>query len=62
MFLKVNYEHTPKYGDIPMISTHDIRACIPARFNGRDTDLLAAEAVIDELENTEIPADGMTMN
>ena len=45
-----------------MISSNDIRACIPARFNGRDTDLLAAEAAIDELENTEIPADGMTMN
>ena len=45
-----------------MISSNDIRACIPARFNGRDTDLLVAEAVIDELENTEIPADGMTMN
>ena len=45
-----------------MISSNDIRACIPARFNGQDTDFLAAEAVIDELENTEIPADGMTMN
>ena len=61
MFVKAKYEHIPEYGDIH-ISSNDIRACIPARFNGRDTDLLAAEAVIDELENTEIPADGMTMN
>ena len=45
-----------------MTSSNGIRTCIPARFNERDTDLLAAEAVIDELENTEIRADGMTMN
>ena len=26
MFFKANYEHIPEYGDIPMISTNDIRA------------------------------------
>ena len=62
MLLKANYEHIPEDGDIPMISTNDIRVYIPARFNGRDTDLFAAEAVIGELENTEIPTDGITMN
>ena len=60
--LKANYELIPVYGDIHMISSNDIRACIPARFNGWDTGLLAAEAAVDVLENTEIPADGMTMN
>ena len=62
MFLKAIYEHIPEYGHIHMISSNDIRACIPAWFNRRDTDLLAAEAVFDVLENTEIPTDGMTLN
>ena len=62
MFLKANYEHIPAYGDIPMISSSDIRSCIPARFNGRDTDLLAAEAALDVLENTLIHPDGMFIN
>lgn len=34
MFFKVNYEHIPVYGEIPMISSNYIRACIPARLNG----------------------------
>ena len=62
MFLKANYEHIPEYGDIPIISTNDIRKCIPARFNGRDTDFLAAEAAFDVLENTLIHPDGMLIN
>ena len=61
-FLKANYEHIPDYGDIPMIFSSDIRSCIPARFNGRDTDLLAAEAAFDVLENTLIHPDGMSIN
>ena len=60
MFLKANYEHIPDYGDIPMISSSDIRSCIPARFNGRDTDLLAAEAALDVFENTLIHPDGIS--
>ena len=62
MLLKANYEHIPEDGDIPMISTNDIRVYIPARFNGRDTDLLAAEAAFDVLENTLIHPDGMFVN
>ena len=63
MFLKANYEHIPEYGDIPMmISSSDISSCIPVRFNGRDTDLLAAEAALDVLENTLIHPDGMFIN
>lgn len=63
MFLKANYEHIPACENIPMISSDDIRAYIPARFDGRDTDLLVAEAVFDVLENTEAPpVDGMTVD
>ena len=32
-----------------------------ARFNGRDIDLLAAEAAIDVIQNTVIHPDGMTI-
>ena len=62
MFFKANYEKIPEYGGIPMISTNDIRACIPAPFNGRDTDLLAGEAAFDVLKNTVINPEGMSIN
>ena len=62
MFLKVNYEHILENGDIPMISTNDICAGIPSRFNGRSTDLLTAEAAFDVFENTLIHPDGMSIN
>lgn len=60
MFLKGNFENIPAYGDIPMIASKDIRSCLPARFNGEDEELVAAEAALDELNNTEAPtAEGM---
>lgn len=63
MFLKANYEHIPAYADIPRIAAKDIRSCIPARFKGHDTDLVAAEAAFDVLDNGEAPtADGMDIN
>ena len=46
----------------PQVFGNDIRACIPERLNGRDTDLLAAEAAFDVLENTLIHPDGMSIN
>ena len=51
MFLKAAFEHIPDYGAIPMIATKDIRACLPARFTGKDADLVAAEAAFDVLNN-----------
>lgn len=36
-----------------MIAANDIRACIPARFNVRDTESMAAEAAFGVLENAE---------
>ena len=62
MFFRANYEHTPAYGDIPTIPANDIHTYIPARFNGRDTDLVAVEAAFDVLEYILTPpADGMAM-
>lgn len=56
MFLKANFEHIPAYGSIPKIAPKDIRSCLPARFTGRDEDLVAAEDVFDRLNNTVPPA------
>ena len=58
MFLKVNYEHIPEPEDIFIVAAKDIRACLPERFTGKDTDLVAAEAVFDELTNTTAPFGG----
>lgn len=52
MFLYANFEHIPALKDIPMIAAKDIRACLPARFNGGDADLTAAEAAFDVINNT----------
>lgn len=50
VFLKANYERIPANGDIPMIAANDIlRTCVPARFNGRETGLVASEASFDVL-------------
>lgn len=60
MFLKANFAHIPKFGDIPSIASKDIGACLPARFKGEDPDLLAAEAAFDVLANLTPPtADDM---
>ena len=60
MLLKTNYEHISAYGVIPMIYSNDIRACVPARFNGLDLHLLAAQSAFDVLVNNEAPpADGV---
>ncbi|CAM9505990.1 unnamed protein product [Ectocarpus sp. 8 AP-2014] len=55
MFLKANFEHIPATKQIPVIATENIRSCLPARFYGRDPDLLAAEAALDILQNATIP-------
>ena len=47
MFLKANYENIPEHEDIPMVAAKDIRAFLPERFTGRDTDLVATEAAFD---------------
>ena len=51
MFLEANSQHITNYGAIPMIAPKDIRACLPARFTGKDVDLVAAEAAFDLLNN-----------
>ena len=51
MFVQANFEHIPDYGAIPMIAAKDVRACLPARFNGKDAYLVAAEAAFDVLNN-----------
>lgn len=51
MFLKANFGCIPDNKDVPRIVTTDIRTCLPARFSGRDQDLLAAEDAIDPLVN-----------
>ncbi|CAN0227592.1 unnamed protein product [Ascophyllum nodosum] len=58
MFLKANYEHIPEHEHIPMVAAKDIRACLPERFTGKDTDLVAAEAAFDVLTNTATPTAG----
>lgn len=61
MFLKANFDSIPAYGVIPMIAPKDIRSCLPGRFSGLDTDLVAAENAFDLLNNTEAPTvDGLT--
>ena len=55
MFLKANFEHIPAFRQIPMIAAKNIRACLPARFHGHDSDLMAAEAAFDVLTNTANP-------
>ena len=48
MFLEANSQHITNYGAIPMIAPKDIRACLPARFTGKDVDLVAAEAAFEQ--------------
>lgn len=55
MFLKANFEQIPALREIPMIAAKNIRACLPARFHGHDSDLMAAEAKFDVLTNTTNP-------
>lgn len=55
LFLKANFEHIPATKEIPVVAAKNIRSCLPARFYGRDPDLLAAEAALDVLQNTAIP-------
>lgn len=55
MFLKENFDHIPAWKDVPTIAADDIRACLPARFGGRDPDLVTAEAAFDVLNNTAYP-------
>ena len=63
MFLKANFDHIPEYGSIPMIAAKDIRASLPARFTGRDADLVGAEAAFDVLHNPAAPTtDDMGLN
>lgn len=52
MFVHANFEHVPPFKDIPIIAEKDIRACLPARFNGGDADLAGAEAAFDVIDNT----------
>ena len=42
-----------------MIAAKDIRACLPARFTGKDSDMVAAEAAFDVLN---IPAASTTQD
>ena len=51
ILLKANFQHIPDHGATPMIAAKDIRACLPARFPGKDADLVAAEAAFDVLIN-----------
>ena len=51
MLLKANFEHIPDNGAVPMIAGKNIRACLPARFAGKDADMVAAEAAFDVLNN-----------
>ncbi|CAN0267184.1 unnamed protein product [Ectocarpus sp. 4 AP-2014] len=55
MFLKGNYQFIPEYKDIPNIASKDIRKCLPAKFTGRNDDLLKAEMALDPLSNTTPP-------
>lgn len=57
MFIQANFHLIPAYNDIPMVDAKDIRKCLPARFNGKDTDLLEAEAALDPLSNNISPAE-----
>lgn len=52
MFLKENFERIPALKDIPAIAAKDARASLPARFHGRDADLMAADTASDVLSNT----------
>jgi len=55
MFLKGNYKYIPDYKDIPNIDSKDIRKCLPAKFSGKNDDLLKAEMALDPLSNTTPP-------
>ena len=50
--------HIPEPEDIRMVAAKDIRAYLAERFTGKETDLVAAEAVFDELTNTAAPTGG----
>ena len=43
MFLNANFSCIPDYDDIPNIASKDIRKCLPAKFSGKNDDLLKAE-------------------
>lgn len=58
MFLKANFSCIPEYKDVPQISSKDIRKCLPARFDGKSEDLLAAENALDPLADNTCSADG----
>ena len=57
MFCKANFDLIPALKNIPIITAKDIRKCLPACFKGDNTDLLAAEAAFDVLNNTAIPTE-----
>ena len=48
---QASFEHIPDFGAIPNIAANDTRACLLARFSGKDADLVAAEAAFDVLNN-----------
>ena len=57
MFCKANFDLIPAFKNIPIIAAKDIRKCLPACFKGDNTDLFAAEAAFDVLNNTAIPTE-----
>ena len=57
MFCKANFDLIPALKNIPIVAAKDIRKCLPACFKGDKTDLLAAEASFDVLNNTAIPTE-----
>ena len=63
MFCKANFDLIPALKNIPIIAAKDIRKCLPACFKGDNTDLLAAKAAFDVLNNTAIPTeDGIDLD
>ncbi len=57
VFCKANFDLIPALKNIPIIAAKDIRKCLPACFKGENTDLIAAEAAFDVLNNTVIPTE-----
>lgn len=55
MFCKANFDKIPAFKNIPVIAAKDIRTCLPTRFMGNNSDLMAAEAAFDVLKNTANP-------
>ena len=55
MFLNANFSCISDYDDIPNIASKDIRKCLPAKFSGKNDDLLKAEMALDPLSNTTPP-------